>query len=257
VEALARFLALRPGDTDDEYFAGYTRTQTEWINGDGPDRLHDLIADLPGDTEWSPQLREATDIARGPIALWTVTPTDRTDLPSAHLLADCPGNARAQYPAYVAAWLADTDRYADLDDDLFPALDARIAEPDGHDDVPALSPVRGQHTLDWAVEHVNHWDVPAAVPVGTIPADLVLDVPATGWATVAVRNARAVAHAGATVDAYRRARVTALPGAQVDVHPGACVDRRPGSSIRIVRPALTQRQPPSAQHRPAGHLAQR
>ncbi len=236
VEALAEFLALRPGDTDDEFFSTYTLTQLDWIDGDGPDRLHDLIAALPGETEWSLQQAAAADLARGPIGLWTVTPTDRTDLPSARLLADRPGNARAQYPAYVAAWLADTDHYADLDDDLFPTLDARIAEPDGRDGVRAVSPVRGQHTLDWAVEHVNHWEVRATVPVGTVPADVVLDVPATGCATVAMRNAQAVAHAGAAVDAHRRARVTALPGSQVNVHPGACIDRRPGSTTHLVLP---------------------
>lgn len=42
IEALAEFLALKPGDTDDEYFANYTQRQQFWAAGDGPSKLYGL-----------------------------------------------------------------------------------------------------------------------------------------------------------------------------------------------------------------------
>jgi hypothetical protein len=238
VEALAEFLALRPGDVEDDFFAHYTDSQREWIDGDGPDRIRGLIESLPGDTEHN---RLATHDAaawrgheRGPVRLWTVTPTSHTGLPAAQVFADSADNASAQYPGYLSAWRADTDHY--IDDDLVPAVTADLCEPGTGGQPLVLSRVPGQHTLDWAIEHVNHWQVDATVPVANTPTDLVVNVPATGCATVALCHARAVAHDGARVDAHQRTQVTALAGSHVTIHPGACVDRRPGSDTHLAKP---------------------
>lgn len=236
MEALAEFLALTPGGTDEEYFANYTERQTFWTAGDGPSRLYELITELPGDTEYRSQMEADAGLRaeqRGEIRAWHVRPLERTDLPDADLLADGAGNARAQYPAYVSAWLADTGRDIDIDDDQFPALSAQPSTDAIHNGRPVVSVVRGQHTLDWAVEHVNYWQTDSYVTTGLIPTGTVLNIPATGAATMAIRNASATAHAGARVDAHNRSHVTALADSQVHIHPGACVDRQPGSLVAL------------------------
>lgn len=238
VEAIAGFLAMRPGDTDEDYFATYTTAQQEWTETDGPDRLESLIADLPGDTEY--RLQFDTDLLEagrgGPVRLWSVRPVDRPDLPTALLLGGGADSARAQYDGYLSAYLADTGRDTDVDDDLSPTMAADLVDGER----VAVSPVRGQHTLDWAVAHVNDWHTDAVIPVNNQPAGSRLDVPATGRAVVAIRNSTAVAHAGARVEAHFRARVVALPGSQVQIHPGACVERRRGSRTRL---AVADRTP--------------
>lgn len=236
VEALAEFLALKPGDTDSEYFATYTERQRLWAESDGPTRLYGLIADLPGDTEFNAQMAADAELAAehsGEIRAWHVRPLDRTDLPPVDLLADSPSNARAQYPACVAAWMDDTGREMDFDDDLFPALGVDPGDVMLHRGQPVVAPVRGQATLDWAVEHVNHWAIEAYIATDLIPARVTLAIPATGTATVAIRNATAVAHAGARVEAHNRARVTALPDSEIQIHPGAAVNRQPGSYVAL------------------------
>ncbi|MBN9611774.1 MAG: hypothetical protein BGO26_01315 [Actinobacteria bacterium 69-20] len=236
VEALAEFLAVKPGDTDSEYFATYTERQRLWAESDGPSRLYGLIADLPGDTEFNAQMAADAELAAehsGEVRAWHVRPLDRTDLPPVDLLADSPSNARAQYPAYVAAWMEDTGRELDFDDDLFPALGVDAGDVMLHRGQPVVAPVRGQATLDWAVEHVNHWATEAYIATDLIPTRVTLAIPATGTATVAMRNATAVAHAGARVEAHHRARVTALPDSEIQIHPGAAVNRQPGSHVAL------------------------
>lgn len=247
VEALAEFLALRAGDTDDEFFANYTERQNFWIQGDGPDRLHELIAELSGDTECRSLMQDEmpTESENLGIGLWQVKPTGRTDLPTVLLLATSAETASGQYTAYVAAWLSDTGRDIDLDDDLFPALDATTYAPVGTSgQTVVLSAVRGQQTLDWAVEHANHWGLDTVIPVDNLAGRSPLNIPATGVATVAIRNSRAVAHDGAHVDARNRSRVTALAGSRIEIRPGACVDRRRGSrAVIAVDGRLTQAAP--------------
>lgn len=249
VEALAEFLALRPGGGDTEYFAHYTERQMLWARGgDGPARLYDLIAELPGDTEFRAQMAaDAETMAErsGEISAWHVRPLDRTDLPTVDLLADSPANARAQYPAYVSAWTADTGQDLEIDDDLFPALSAERSSDAIYQGRPVVSVVRGQSTLDWAVEHVNYWQVDSYIATGLIRSDVTLDIPATGTATVAIRNATAIAHAGARVEAHNRTRITALPDSEVQIHPGAAVNRQPGSHVALA-PQARMGRPTSA-----------
>lgn len=236
VEALAEFLALKPGDTDDEYFANYTQRQQFWVAGDGPRKLYGLITELPGDTEYNAQIAADAELAAehsGEIRAWRVRPLERTDLPPTDLLADSPSGARAQYPAYVAAWMADTGRDLDLDTDLFPALGVEPSGTPPHHGQPVIPGVRGQQTLDWAVEHVNHWGAEAVIVTGLIPSRVTLNIPATGTATVAIMNASATAHAGAHVEAHRRSRITALPDSDVRIYPGAAVDRRQGAYVTL------------------------
>ena len=256
VEALAEFLAVKPGDTDSEYFATYTERQRLWAESDGPSRLYGLIADLPGDTEFNAQMAADAELAAehsGEVRAWHVRPLDRTDLPPVDLLADSPSNARAQYPAYVAAWMEDTGRELDIDGDLFPALDVDAGDVMMHRGQPVVTPVRGQATLDWAVEHVNHWATEAYIATDLIPTRVTLAIPATGTATVAIRNATAIAHAGARVEAHHRARITALPDSEVQIHPGAAVNRQPGSYValapaaRMPQSGNTFRQTPARQ----------
>lgn len=238
VEALAEFLSLQPGDTDDEYFSKYTERQRFWIDGDGPGRLSEMISDLPGDTEYNGRIAAEADLAAeysGEIRSWRVRPLERTDLPQVDMLADSPSNARVQYPAYVAAWIADTSRDPELGTDIFPAL---CVEPGGTSHIgPVVEPVRGQQTLDWAVGNVNHWGADAVIITGLIPSATTLYVPATGTATVAVTNATVIAHAGSHVEARRGSHITALSDSQVLVYPGAAVDRRQGASITLASEA--------------------
>jgi len=255
VEALAEFLALRPGGSDAEFFANYTERQLLWARGgDRPARLYDLIAELPGETEFRAQMAaDAETMAErsGEVSAWHVRPLDRTDLPTVDLLADSAGNARAQYPAYVSAWSADTGRDLDFDDDLFPTLSVERSSDAMHQGRPVVSVVRGQATMDWAVEHVNYWQVDSYIATGLIRSDVTLDIPATGTATVAIRNATAVAHAGSRVEAHNRTRITALPDSEVQIHPGAAVNRQPGShvalapQVRMCRPTSAFRDGPS------------
>lgn len=236
VEALAEFLALQPGDTDSEYFANYTQRQRLWVAEDGPTRLYELIADLPGDTEYNAQMAADAEMRLSQtdeIRLWRVRPLDRDDLPPVDLLADSPSNARAQYPAYVAAWMDDTGRELDIDDDLFPTLGVEASSAPQRYGQPVLPAVRGQQTLDWAVDHVNHWGTDAYVVTDLVASRVTLRIPATGSATVAVTGATAIAHAGAHVEAHRRSRITALSDADVRIYPGAAVNRRPGSSVTL------------------------
>lgn len=235
-ESLAEFLALKPGDTDDSYFANYTERQQLWTAGEGPSKLYELIADLTGDTEYNAQMAadaELTAEHSGEIRAWRVRPLERTDLPPTDLLADSPSNARAQYPAYVAAWMADTGRDLDLDTDLFPALGVEPSGAPLRHGQPVIPGVRGQQTLDWAVEHVNRWGAEAVVATDLIPSRITLNIPATGTATVAVINASATAHAGAHVEALRRSRITALSDSDVRIYPGAAVDRREGAYVSL------------------------
>ncbi len=245
VEALAEFLALKPGDTDSEYFTKYTERQRVWIQGDGPSRLYGLIADLPGDTEYNAQMAADAELQAehsGEIRAWHVRPLKRADLPQVDLLADSASGARAQYPGYVAAWMEDTGRDLDIDDDLFPALGVDPGDVRSHRGQPVVTPVRGQATLDWAVEHVNRWGAEAFIAADLIPTKVTLAIPATGTATVAIRGATAVAHAGARVEAHNRSRITALPDSEVHIHPGAAVNRHPGSYVALAPEApMTQR----------------
>ncbi len=196
--------------------------------------MYELIDALPGDTEWSLQkdIHLGEGPVREPVRMWSVTPTGRADLPTAEILADCADNAGAQYPGYLSAWRADTDHYID-DDDLVPPVTAHACEPPASGQQVTLGRMHGQHTLDWAIEHVNHWHVKATVPLANVSSDVVLNIPATGCATVALCHAHAIAHDGARVDAHQRTQVTALAGSHVTIHPGACVDRRPGSQTDI------------------------
>ena len=258
VEALAGFLAVRPGDVEDEYFDNYTQTQREWADGDGPIRMYELIDALPGDTEWSLQkdIHLGDGRAREAVRMWTVTPIGRADLPTAEILADCADNAGAQYPGYLSAWRADTDHYVN-DDDLVPPVTTHACEPAASGQQFALGRMHGQHTLDWAIEHVNHWQVEAIVPLANMPTDVVLNIPATGCATVALCHAHAIAHDGARVDAHQRTQVTALAGSHVTIHPGACVDRRPGSQTHLAMPSAPPRLRDGATYQPLERLAQR
>jgi hypothetical protein len=129
--------------------------------------------------------------------------------------------------------MEDTGRELDIDDDLFPALGIDPGDVASHGGRPVVTPVRGQATLDWAVEHVNHWDTEAYIAADHIPTKLTLTIPATGTATVAIRSATAVAHAGARVEAHNRSRITALPDSEVHIHPGAAVNRQPGSYVAL------------------------
>jgi len=236
VEALAELLALRPGDTDDEYFARYTEHQAMWAAGEGPSKLYELITALPGDTEYNAQIAADAEMPAehsGEIRAWHIRPLDRTDLPQLDLLADSPSNARSQYPAYVTAWMADTGRDLDIDDDLFPALGVEPSNAPLRRGQPVIPGVRGQQTLVWAVEHVNYWGTEAVVVTDLVPAKVTLRVPATGTATVAIMNASAIAYAGAHVEAHRRSRITALPDSDVRIYPGAAVNRRPGSYVTL------------------------
>lgn len=253
VEAIVGFLAMRPGDTDEDFFATYTTAQHEWIETDGPNRLESLIADLPGDTEHRVQFdTDSGEAGRaGPVRLFSVRPVDRHDLPTALLLGGGADSARAQYGDYASAYLADTGRDIDVDDDLSPTLAADLA---GGGERVAVSPVRGQHTLDWAVAHVNDWHTDAVIPVNNQPAGSRLNVPATGQAVVAIRNSTAVAHAGARVEAHFRARVIALPGSQVQIHPGAYVERRRGSRTRLATADRTPAANPGRASRADGRL---
>jgi hypothetical protein len=196
--------------------------------------MYELIDAVPGDTERSLQkdIHPGDGRAHEPVRMWTVAPNGRADLPTAEILADCAGNAGAQYPRYLSAWRADTDHYID-DDDLVPPVTAHACEPAANGQQFALSRMHGQHTLDWAIEHINHWQVEATVPLANVPTDLVLNIPATGSAPVALCHAHALAHDGARVDAHQRTQVTALAGSHVTIHPGACVDRRPGSQTHV------------------------
>ena len=236
VEALAEFLALKPGDTDDSYFAGYAERQQFWAAGDGPSKLYELITELAGDTEYNAQIAADAERAAehsGEIRAWHVRPLERTGLPPTVLLADSPSNARAQYPAYVAAWMADASRDLDIDTDLFPALGVEPSGAPLHHGQSVIPGVRGQQTLDWAVEHVNHWGTEAVIVTDLIPSRVTLSIPATGTAIVAVVNASATAHAGARVEAHHRSRITALPDSDVRIYPGAAVDRRDGAHITL------------------------
>mgnify|MGYP001032311813 CR=1 FL=1 len=236
IEALAEFLALKPGDTDDEYFANYTQRQQFWAAGDGPSKLYGLITELAGDTEYNAQIAADAELAAehsGEIRAWRVRPLERTDLPPTDLLADSPSGARAQYPGYVAAWMIDTGRDLDLDSDLFPALGVEPSGTPLHHGQPVIPGVRGQQTLDWAVEHVNHWGTEAVIVTDLIPSRVTLNIPATGTATVAIIGASATAHAGAHVEAHRRSHITALSDSDVRIYPGAAVDRRQGAHVTL------------------------
>jgi hypothetical protein len=234
VEALAEFLALTPGDTDEAYFVSYTQRQSLWAAGDGPSKLYELITDLAGDTEYNAQIAADAEMAAehsGEIRLWRVRPLDRDDLPPVDLLADSPSNARAQYPGYVTAWMADTGR--DLDLDISPALGVEASGAPLRHGQPVLPTVRGQHTLDWGVDHVNHWGADAYLVTELVPTRLTLRIPATGTATLALINASGTAHAGAHVEAHHGSCLVALPDSDVRVYPGAAVNRRPGSYVTL------------------------
>jgi hypothetical protein len=138
-----------------------------------------------------------------------------------------------QYPGYVAAWIADTGRELDLDTDLFPALGVEPSGAPLHHGQPVIPGVRGQQTLDWAVEHVNHWGTQAVIFTDLIPSRVTLNIPATGTATFAIVNAAATAHAGAHVEAHRRSRITALHDSDVRIYPGAAVSRHEGAYVTL------------------------
>lgn len=46
VAALLSFLSLKPGDTDDEYFAEYTPAQMEWVESGRADDLSLIVHDI-------------------------------------------------------------------------------------------------------------------------------------------------------------------------------------------------------------------
>jgi hypothetical protein len=56
LRGLVTFLTIRPGDTDDEYFAKYDRTQMAWVNGPDIERLNlqSWGSDEPEDVEYAP-----------------------------------------------------------------------------------------------------------------------------------------------------------------------------------------------------------
>src|SRR5690606_36760582 len=63
VEALAEFLALQAGDSDDSFFANYTERQILWAAGDGPSKLYELVTELAGDTEYNAQIVADAELA--------------------------------------------------------------------------------------------------------------------------------------------------------------------------------------------------